>query len=240
MSDDELARAIERLADLGHLSAGISHHVINAFAAVVSNAEILRLTSELPGSVDPIAVADTIVKTAVDASAVARRLIDYSRSATAIGDDLVRLDRLVDRFVEKERAGSHPGVTWDTKLQPLPPIRGHEVQLRAMLRHLVANAYEAMPGSTGTIEVSTSLDQRGWAVLEIRDSGAGMDPATLERAIEPFFTTKPGRPGVGLSIANGIWRRHRGTLALRSQPGEGTLVRLCVDPSTAGQSPPRP
>ena len=61
-----------------------------------------------------------------------------------------------------------------------------------------------------------------------------MDAAeVLERAIEPFFSTKPGQLGVGLSIANGIWRRHRGTLSLKSQPGEGTTVRLCVEPTAS-------
>ncbi len=57
-----------------------------------------------------------------------------------------------------------------------------------------------------------------------------MPAQVQERAVEPFFTTKSGHAGVGLSIANGIWRRHRGTLALQSQTGEGTRVRLCVEP----------
>jgi signal transduction histidine kinase len=74
-------------------------------------------------------------------------------------------------------------------------------------------------------------------VLEVRDTGHGIPHATVERAVEPFFTTKAGHFGVGLSIANGIWRRHRGTLALRSQAGEGTTVRLCVEPDRAVEMP---
>jgi two-component system, NtrC family, sensor kinase len=58
-----------------------------------------------------------------------------------------------------------------------------------------------------------------------------MEETDLVRATEPFFSTKPGHPGIGLSIANGIWRRHRGTLSIRSRPDEGTLIRLCVEPS---------
>ena len=99
-----------------------------------------------------------------------------------------------------------------------------------MLGHLIDNAYEAMPGRKGTIALAPSTDARGWVVLELRDTGRGMDDETLVRAVEPFFSTKPGHLGVGLSIANGIWRRHRGTLSIRSQPGEGTAVRLCVEP----------
>jgi polar amino acid transport system substrate-binding protein len=102
-----------------------------------------------------------------------------------------------------------------------------------MILHLISNSYEAMPDRTGTIALSTATDARGWVVLELRDSGQGMDEATLTRATEPFFSTRPGHLGVGLSIANGIWRRHRGTLSIRSQPEEGTQIRLCVEPSRA-------
>jgi two-component system NtrC family sensor kinase len=75
------------------------------------------------------------------------------------------------------------------------------------------------------------LDQRGWVALEVADTGKGMRPEDLERAVEPFFTTKNGHLGVGLSVANGIWRRHRGTLSIHSKINEGTTLRLCVEPS---------
>jgi signal transduction histidine kinase len=88
-----------------------------------------------------------------------------------------------------------------------------------------------MPPAGGTIRIHTGMDNRGWNVLEVHDTGLGMEPSTLERAVEPFFSTKPGHLGVGLSIANGIWRRHRGTLSVRSQVGEGTQLRLCLEPT---------
>jgi signal transduction histidine kinase len=105
------------------------------------------------------------------------------------------------------------------------------VNLDTMLELLLNNALEAMAGlDSKRIAISTSVDSRGWVMLEIQDSGRGMEPEVLEQAVEPFFSTKGGHLGVGLSIANGIWRRHRGTLSLRSHPGEGTVVRLCVEP----------
>jgi two-component system NtrC family sensor kinase len=231
MTHDELTDALSRLADLGHLSGGVGHHVINAFSTIVSNAEILRLTANSRTAVDPLTVADIMVREAVEASAVARRLIDYTRSATAVGTDRVALDVLMDYVVGVERDQGHPGIAWVTDLAPVPKIIGNDLQLHAMTRHLIANAYESMRPEGGTITVSTGLDARGWVVLEIRDTGQGMDSEAQERAVEPFFTTKPGHFGVGLSIANGIWRRHRGTLALNSQPGDGTTVRLCVEPA---------
>jgi two-component system, NtrC family, sensor kinase len=237
MADHDSGETIERLNDLGHLAAGVGHHVINAFSAIVSNAELLRLKPPLPAVIDPAALADTIIKTALEASTVARRLIDYTRPVTSTDPDrstleptMIALDQLVDDVVASEKEGAPAGVTWVAELAPIPPIRGHAFQLRSMLGHLIANAYEAMSPGGGTISVSTSTDARGWVVLELRDTGRGMDVETHVRAVEPFFSTKPGHLGVGLSIANGIWRRHRGTLSIRSQPGEGTQVRLCVEP----------
>ena len=218
------------LNDLAHLSSGVGHHVINAFSAVVSNCEILRLRLATPTPVDPAAVAEMVINTALEASSVARRLIDYTRPITTIGEEGLALNELVGQFVDRERVEGPPEVTWTTRLAPVPTIRGHAAHLRSMLKLFVANSYEARTRPELNIQVSTGLDPRGWVALEILDDGRGMTDAVRERAVEPFFTDKPGHIGVGLSIANGIWRRHRGTLSLKSAPGEGTTLRLCVDP----------
>ena len=237
MPHNELPETTETLTDLGHLAAGVGHHVINAFSAIVSNAELLRLKVPSAAVTDMDALAETIIQSALSAATVARRLIDYTRSVTSIESGKgvftpasVSLDRLVADFVDRERTEASLGVSWLTDLAPVPPIQGHDLQLRAMLGHLARNAYEAMPKHGGAIAISTATDHRGWVVLELRDSGEGMTPETLERAVEPFFSSRPGHLGIGLSIANGIWRRHRGTLFLRGQPGEGTVVRLCIEP----------
>jgi two-component system NtrC family sensor kinase len=223
----------EDLTDLGHLASAVGHHVINAFSAVVSNAEILRLLAETDTPVDPITVADQIIRSAVEAAGVARRLIDFTRPVTAVGDTLVALDPLIAEVVEARRAGAPSGVEFETELAPLPAIKGHSQRLREMLGLLLDNAQEALPPDGGRITIRTRVDERGWVVLDVEDNGAGMTAAVQERAVEPFFTTKSGRLGVGLPIANGIWRRHRGTLAVRSRLGEGTRVRLCVEPGIA-------
>lgn len=237
VDERDMAQVNEKLTALGHLSGGVGHHVINAFSAIVSNAELLRLKSPSKAGADPAALAETIIQTSLEAATVARRLIDFTRPLTTIESRdsagrtvALALDRLIEDVVAVERSRGRPGITWSAELQPVPPIVGHETQLRAMIGHLIANAYEALPGEEGTIAISTSTDVRGWVVLELRDSGRGMEGEVLRQAVEPFFSTKPSHLGVGLSIANGIWRRHRGTLSIRSQPGEGTAVRLCVMP----------
>ncbi len=229
----------ERLTDMAHLSSAVGHHVINAYSAIVSNAEILRLTASSRVQADPIAVADLIIRTALDASSVARHLIDYTRPICHPGVRTVELDRLIADVVEEKRATCRSRITWSSQVEPVPPVIGHRDQLRAMLGHLIRNSQESMAGAAGAIELTTSVDNRGWIALEVRDSGPGMTPEIVERAVEPFYSTKNGHVGVGLSIANGIWRRHKGTLAIRSRPGEGTTVRLCIDPKEIVFSVPR-
>src|SRR3954453_11707171 len=87
MGNNEQDEAIERLNNLGHLSAGVGHHVINAFSAIVSNAELLRLKPPIPSVVDPGGLADTTARTSLDAATVARRLIDYTRPVTSTDPD---------------------------------------------------------------------------------------------------------------------------------------------------------
>ena len=233
MSHDD-ADTQEQLTDLAHLSSAVGHHVINAYSAIVSNAEILRLTAKAEVPADPIAIADMIIRTAVEASAVARRLIDYTRPVTVIGENQVSLDRLIVEVVARKRAEDSVRFSWSVNAAPVPTIRGHIDQLRAMFGHLIQNAEDGMSTTGGTITLTTAVDDRGWIVIEIQDTGPGMSPEVHERAVEPFFTTKYGHMGVGLSIANGIWRRHRGTVALKTKPGEGTKVRLCVNPNEGG------
>ena len=233
MTENEPDAAAEPLNNLGHLSSAVGHHVINAFSAVVSSAEILRIKMASPTPVDPTALADMIVHTALEAASVARRLIDYTRPITNIGEAPVLLHELIQEYVASQQSDDPSGrIEWVTDLAPVPPVRGQAIHLRTMLTLLLDNAREAMASSPSpTVAFSTSVDGRGWVVLEIRDSGQGMDAQTLERAVEPFFTTKPGQMGVGLSIANGIWRRPPGALSLRSVPREGTTLRLCVEPT---------
>jgi two-component system NtrC family sensor kinase len=231
------------LRELGYLSSAVGHHVINAFSAIVSNAELLR--SRAKTGLDPAELdlmASSIVATALDASHVARRLIDRARSVTsveanAVGPEpsMVDLNRVVTETIESERRAHGEGVHYLPNLNPVPLIAGDAAQLRSMLGHILQNARESMPAGSGVVALSTSTDPRNWVFLTIRDSGCGMVPEVLKQAAEPFFTTKPERWGVGLTIAHGIWRRHRGALSIESHPGLGTTIRLSIGPITAGR-----
>ncbi len=226
---------------LGHLTSSVGHLVINAFSTIVSQGELLRTLNE-SAEQHPREVAeriDTLIRTALEASVVTRRLIELSHDWTAADVDLpgnpvqeIRLDQLLAEFVNAEQARLGPAATWILNLAPIPPIRGQVEPLLTMFRQFVLNAVEGLPGGEGTITISSQPAPRNWLIVEIRDDGCGMSVEVMERALEPFYSTKPGHPGIGLAIARGIWRRHRGTMSIDSQPGAGTTVRLSAAAST--------
>ncbi len=237
----------ERLKELGHLAAAVGHNVINAFSAVVSNAELIRSHATDPSCdrAELAALGAAIIENALSASHIPRRLIDWSRRVTSPGFDqagdppaLIDLNKLIRETVEVQTSGEGSAVQWVLNLNPIPMIRGNVPQLRSLLDYLIQNAREAMPRGAGTITFATQVDSQNWVILEIRDTGCGMNSEVLKRATEPFFTTKSGRSGTGLTIAHGIWRRHRGALSVESRPGEGTMIRLAVEAPSA--EPPQP
>jgi signal transduction histidine kinase len=182
-------------------------------------------------------LATSIVETALDASQVARRLIDWTRRLTAIETQepgapppLIDVNCLIEAIVDAQRGSRSSRVEWLLDLGRVPAIIGDGTQLHSMFDHLIRNAYEAMPGGSGRVSFTTLVDSRNWLVIEVSDTGCGMSPETLKRASEPFFTTKTGHDGVGLTIAQAIWRRHRGAVSIESTPGQGTTIRLAVGP----------
>ncbi len=228
----------DRLRDLAYLASAVGHHVINGFSAAVSNAELIRSPAGVRMNPSELAeLGNGIVETSLDASQVARKLIDWARQVTAIDVDpnsrtaqFVDLNQLIEDLVEAERRSSGSAIEWIVKSSPIPAIRGDALLLRAMLAYVALNAREALPQGSGMVEFSTFLDARNFAVITVRDSGRGMSPDVLRRATEPFFSTKPDRAGIGLTIAQGIWRRHLGMLAIESRPGEGTTIRFSIGP----------
>jgi signal transduction histidine kinase len=162
-------------------------------------------------------------------------LIEISHDWTSVDVDQpgssvarIRLDQLLGDFVNAEKAKLAPSANWILNLAPIPPIRGQVEPLLAMFRQIICNAVESFSSGEGTITLSSQAAQRNWLVIEIRDDGCGMSAEIMEHAFEPFYSTKPDHLGIGLAIARGIWRRHRGTISVESQPLKGTTVRLAA------------
>lgn len=227
---------------LGYLTSAVGHHVINSFSTIVSQCEILRTLSSPaePLTPDRLDRIETVMQTALDASVTMRRLIELSHDWTSIDTssdgspaEEIRLDLLVANFLEAEKQELGSAVDWSCEPAEIPRLRGRSSQLRMMLKLLAENAVESLPRGAGSVSIALLSLPRNWVGMEIRDTGCGMAAEVLEHATEPFFTTKADRLGIGLTIARGIWRRHRGTLTIESQPGNGTTIRLSA-PSAEG------
>jgi len=241
-SEDALRRS-EKLESLGLLAGGLAHDFGNLLTPVLGHAELLLRKLE-PGSAQR-AHAETIRQAAERASELIHQLLvvsgrgEFEPHPVALDSLIVELAAMLESVLPAE-------VTLATEIAPaLPAVAGDPTQLRQVVLNLVANAGDALAGRGGTIVVralpidvdetlSSVLELReqvepGPAVLlEVEDDGPGMDAATRERLLEPFFTTKPKGKGLGLASVVGIVRRHRGGLAVDSNPGRGTIFRILL------------
>jgi signal transduction histidine kinase/ActR/RegA family two-component response regulator len=240
---EELVRA-EKLRAIGQLSAGIAHDLNNVLAAVLGQAELLRLKYD--GSTPPPEL-DTIVTAASDGAHIVRRLQDFSRRQPEQKLSPLQLDIAVIEALEitrprwrdeSERLGRT--ITVETSVANLPPILGNATEIREALTNLILNAVDAMPnGGRLTFHAETVAgDPDGGrpvaVVLSITDTGTGMDEAVRRRLFEPFFTTKGVKgTGLGLSIVYGIMNRHGGHIDVASTPGHGTTFQLRFQLATA-------
>jgi signal transduction histidine kinase len=239
----------QRIETIGRLAGGVAHETNNQMTVVLGFAQYLLGAANLT----PAQHKDlTQVKRGAERVAqLTRQLLALSRRQTLYPealdlDALVRdAQSLMQRVVGPEsvvRINLEDTVKW---------VRADRTQLIQVLLNLAINARDAMPGG-GEITLSTrSVDGlpapgrlgRSWtsiraAVLTVRDTGSGIDPAIAGRVFEPFFTTKSfGQgTGLGLSVVEGIIAQSSGDLWLDSTPGGGTTFSIAlplVEPSSA-------
>lgn len=140
----------------------------------------------------------------------------------------IRLDKFLEEYVEglgNEKSPLAGKVRFLPNAQVGSALMDPE-WLREALAQLLLNAWEATPDGPVDLAVETMEDDR--IRFSVRDSGPGMDPNTLERAPEPFFSTKPNHTGLGLAVARKVADAHGGRLAIISRPGAGTTVEIVV------------
>ncbi|HAP38465.1 MAG TPA: hypothetical protein DCQ94_01785 [Nitrospira sp.] len=224
----------ERLRALGQMASGIAHDFNNTLSPIMGFSELLLLAPQM--AADPVQLKEylqTINMAAKDAAKVVSRLREFYRprlDADLAG--IVDLNSLVQHSVKlsqpkwKDQAlANGVAVEIKTELDPVPPVAGHESELREVLTNLVFNAVDAMPKS-GSITLRTTAES-DHVRLDVTDTGTGMTEEVRRRCLEPFFSTKGEKgSGLGLAMVYGIIKRLRGTIDITSAVGVGTTFSI--------------
>ena len=235
----------ERLRALGQMASGIAHDINNAISPVTLYTESLLETE--PGLSQRARDYLTTIQRSMDdvTQTVSRMREFYRQREPQLALIPVNLNRLIGQVLELTRVrwsdmAQENGVVIDLQThlaETLPPVLGIESEIREALTNLVLNAVDAMPGG-GTLTLRTRLADdlrpaqanqtpQASAVIEIMDTGVGMDEDTRRRCVEPFFTTKGERgTGLGLAMVYGTLQRHGAEIEIDSAPGQGTCMRL--------------
>ncbi len=250
----QLERA-QRIESIGRLAGGFAHETNNQMTVVLGFTDFVLRGSNL--SPDQRHDLGQIKTGAERVAQLTRQLLALSRrqpqNLESLDLDAVVLDTqvLITRLLG-------PDIAVHIRTDGAPKwVRADRTQLVQVLLNLAINARDAMPEG-GNIEIFTAVRRilagggrfgRTWkkgeqtAILSVRDSGAGIDPAVSARIFEPFFTTKaPGQgTGLGLSVVEGIVEQSRGDILVESTPGRGTTFTIVLpifDKSPAIQGPP--
>ena len=243
----------QRLESLGVLAGGVAHDFNNMLTTILGNASLAlsKLDSESPLH----RLLQRIEEGALRASELTNQLLAYSGKGRFLVEP-VRLNGLASEMVGLLEISVSKKAALRLELaEDDPVVEADASQMRQVIMNLVLNASDSVHAvGGGIVTVATDLTRvaerptepggpeapsaGSYAVLEVTDTGEGMDGERRARVFEPFFTTKePGR-GLGLAAVEGIVRGHRGFIEIQSEAGAGTVVRVLLP--AASSSPREP
>jgi PAS domain S-box-containing protein len=239
----------QKLESIGLLAGGVAHDFNNLLVGILGNAS-LALDSVEDAEATRRLLQD-VMGAGERAAELTRQMLAYAgKGSFSVGP--VDLSTLIHELAPLIQTSIPRTVRLTLNLKPdLPAIEGDKTQIEQIVMNLIINAGEAIQGEVGSVTVTTAIrnvdarelgafltDHRiggNYIVLEVRDTGSGMDQETLKRIFDPFFSTKFLGRGLGLSAALGIVRGHKGALKITSAPGQGTVFEVLFP---AGESAP--
>jgi PAS domain S-box-containing protein len=233
--DSELALAhASRIATMGQLTASIAHEVSQPVSGALTNANTaLRLLRRpTPRMAEAIEALELIVRDGNRARAVVDRIRALVRKAPAqrhrieVNETVREVVALVEGQAGKGRIQVHLALA-----AGLPCVEGDRVQLQQVLLNLIVNAIEALSDvEERSRELSIATEHVGLdeVMVEVSDSGPGIDPERLPHVFEPFYSTKPAGLGMGLSICRSIVEAHGGRIVATSRVPRGTVFRFTL------------
>jgi PAS domain S-box-containing protein len=228
----------QKMDAIGQLTGGIAHDFNNLLMAVLGSLELMR--KRLPDDAKLLALLENAVQGAQRGTTLTKRLLAFARRQE-LKQEAVDIPEMVRGMTDLLQRSLGPSITIETRFPlVIRPVMADPNQLEMVLLNLTVNARDAMPDGGQIVitarEVSipkgdvSGLQPGSYICLAVSDTGVGMDKKTLERATEPFFTTKgTGKgTGLGLSMVHGLSQQSGGRFTLKSQPGEGTTAELLL------------
>jgi PAS domain S-box-containing protein len=239
----------QRLDSLGVLAGGIAHDFNNLLAGVLGNAELML---ERARTTTDRELANAIITAAQRAAALTRQMLAYAgqrdlgrREPVDVGQLVRELRALLDATLSKK-------ARLDLFVEEASLVTGDPVTLSQVVMNLLTNASDALGEQPGQVTVRVkrvgAVDSRWdqaqgaivgpgrWVLVEVEDTGAGMDETTRGRVFEPFFSTKVRGHGLGLAACLGIVRAHGGAVLVESELGHGSRFSILL-PESDGEAP---
>jgi signal transduction histidine kinase len=227
---------------LGTLAGGIAHKFNNLLTVIVGNAALAKESAAAGTDLEEWLAE--IERSAQQAAELAQQMLAYSGRGRFLAGrvDLNKIVRQMEGFLESLVMTA----TLRFELDPAPlEIQADVSQIEQVLRILIVNASEAIGEGGGTITIRTRRPLAGhaalaethvppdvaegdYAVLDVEDTGHGMDEATRARIFDPFFSTKFTGRGLGLAAVLGIVRGHGGAIRVESEPGRGSTFTVLL------------
>ena len=216
---EQMARQ-EQMARLGELGAVLAHEVRTPLAGIKGYAQLLgeRMTDERSRR-----FAALIAQEAVRLEGLVNDLLDYARQDDP-ADSCALLDGqlLHDAWNMVTERGGDQRVKLELSIPPWVQVACRPERLRQLLTNLFSNAAQAIP-SEGTVQV-TVTEEPGTVTLKVRDTGAGFTEEAMQRAFDPFFTTRPRGSGLGLAVCRKIVEGCGGTISAANAGGGGAVI----------------
>jgi len=229
----------QKMAGLGLLASGIAHDFNNLMTVVLGNAELALLDC---GGSDG-GVLDEIKRTSLRAAELANQMLVYTGKTTVVVDN-INLSSVVKEMGSLLDVSISKKVTIQYSLaDDLSSVRGDISQIRQVAMNLITNASEAIGDRPGVIAINIhgvelrpgeqknvfppgQVLEGSYVLLEVSDTGSGMNEETLQKIFDPLFTTKVTGRGLGLASLLNAVQRHNGAVEVKSKVGRGTVFRI--------------
>lgn len=228
MGEEKEARK-EKMAAISQIASGLAHEIKNPLNSLYLNTQILmREVSEKLGNDKDFYETLSNIKTEINRiNNILEEFVKYARLPEPVFTQ-VNINRVIREFTESvSQKARDAGVNIELLLKDdIPEFKFDETQLKTVLMHLFQNAINAMDKG-GVFKIETALEDRE-AVIYISDTGKGINEQDLKKIFNPFFSTREGALGLGLSIVHKIVENHDGRIECTSKIGKGTVFKILL------------